>query len=112
MSSAPDANVRAMHALCEEIKASIVRGDLPVESMADLKRAIDETRMWLWATMEAAQSDNATWVQEFWLFRTAEMCQNMVLRLEGGMIDRRSPRAGELRAIAARLATELASAGA
>jgi len=109
MSSAPDANVRAMHSLCDEIKASIVRGDLPVESMVDLKRAVDETRMWLWATMEAAKSDDPTWVQEFWLFRTAEMCQNMVLRLERGKINRRSPRAGELRAVAARLAADLAS---
>lgn len=108
MSSTPDASVGAMHALCDDIRAAIARGDLPVENVADLKRAVDETRLRLWASMEAGKSDDPTWVQEFWLRRAAEVCQSMVQHLEGGELDRRSPRASALGAIAARLATSLA----
>jgi len=109
MLNSPDANVRAMRALCDEISAAIARRDLPVERVTDLKRAVDETRMRLWASMEAAKSDDPAWVQEFWLHRAAEVCQSMVEHLERGELDRGSPRAGALRAIAARLATSLAS---
>jgi hypothetical protein len=108
MSNPPDANVRAMRSLCDDISAAITRRDLPIESMADLKRAVDETRMRLWASMEAAKSDDPSWVQEFWLRRAAEVCQSMVEHLERGELDRRSPRAGALRTAAARLATSLA----
>jgi hypothetical protein len=108
MSSKPDASVRAMHRLCDEIKAAIARGDLPNDAVADLKRAIDETRMRVWASMEAVKSGDPDWVQEFWLKRAAEVCLSMIERLERGELDPRSPRAEELRAAAELLVSTLA----
>jgi len=107
MSSKPDASARAMHRLCDEIKSAIARGELPTDAVADLKRAIDETRMRVWASMEAAKSGDPAWVQEFWLKRAAEVCLGMIERLERGELDPRSPRAAELRAAAELLVSSL-----
>lgn len=108
MSSIPDASARAIRLLCEDVKAALARGELPDDSMAELKRVLDETRMRLWAAMEAARSGDPTWVQEFWLHRAAEVCLSLVRQLERGELDKKSPHAAELRAIAERLAASLA----
>ena len=108
MPEAPDVRVQAMRTLCDDIREAIARGDLPPDAMSDLKRSIDETRLRLWASMEAAKSGDPAWVQDFWLARAAEVCLSMVERLERGELDRPSPRARELRAIAERLAGSLA----
>ena len=107
MSSAPDASVLAMRTLCDQINAAIKRGDLPTNAVTDLKKAIDETRMRIWASMEAAASGDPTWVQQFWIQRAAEICLLMIQQLESGELDPRSPRTGELRAAAERLASSL-----
>lgn len=107
MADTPDDSVRAMTKLCDEIKVAIARGDLPREAVSDLKRAIDEIRMRVWASMEATKSGDPSWVQEFWVQRAAEVCQSMVQHLERGELDPRSPRAAELRAAAERLASSL-----
>lgn len=107
MSNAPDVSARAMHKLCDEIKTAIARGDLPTDAVTGLKSAIDETRMRVWASMEAAKSGDPTWVQDFWLQRAAEVCLSMVQHLERGELDPRSARAGQLRAAAERLAGSL-----
>ncbi|HEV8599271.1 MAG TPA: hypothetical protein VGQ69_07900 [Gemmatimonadales bacterium] len=107
MSGIPDASARAIRLLCEDVKAALARGELPADSMADLKKVLDETRMRLWAAMEAAQSGDPTWVQEFWMHRAAEVCLSLVQHLERGDLDRQAPHARELRAIAERLAASL-----
>lgn len=109
MATFPDANARAIRLLCEDLKAALARGELPADSMADLKRVLDETRTRLWAAMEAARSGDPTWVQEFWLHRAAEVCASVIHHLERGQLDQRSPHAAELRAIAERLAASLKS---
>ena len=107
MSNIPDASARAIRLLCEDLKTAMARGELPPESMADLKRVIDETRMRLWAAMEAAKSGDPAWVQEFWLIRAAEVCLSMMQHLERGELDGGSPRAAELKEAAERLAAVL-----
>lgn len=107
MSKAPDDSAREMLDLCDDIKAAVARGDLPPGALNDLKRAIDETRMRVWSSMEAASSGDPTWVQEFWLHRAAEVCRGIVQRLESGELDPVSARAGALRAAAERLARSL-----
>jgi HAMP domain-containing protein len=109
MSNTPDASARALRTLCDEIKAAIARGDVPLDAVTDLKKAIDETRTRIWASMEAAKIGDPSWVQEFWLQRAAEVCRGMVQRLERGELDPRSPRAGDLRTAAEHLAQSLAS---
>ena len=73
-------------------------------AVADLKRAIDETRMRVWSSMEAAKSGDPEWVQEFWMQRAAEVCLSMIGHLERGELNPESPRAADLRAAAERLA--------
>ncbi len=108
MSSLPEESARAIRLLCEDVKTALGRGELPADSITDLKKVLDDTRMRLWAAMEAAKSGDPTWVQEFWLHRAAEVCLTLVRHLEQGKLDRTSPRAAELRAIAERLAASLA----
>lgn len=108
MPNTPDDNVRAMNGLCEQIEAAIARGELPSDTVTELKRAIDDTRTRVWTSMEAAKSGDPTWVQEFWLQRAAEVCLKMVQRLERGELDHRTPAADDLRAAAERLASSLA----
>ena len=108
MSSIPDASARAIRLLCEDVKGALARGELPADSMLELKRILDETRTRLWAAMVAAHSGDPAWVQEFWLHRAAEVCASLVRHLERGEVDPQSPRAAELRALTARLAAALA----
>jgi hypothetical protein len=96
-----------MHRLCDEITVAITRRELSADAVADLKRAIDETRMRVWSSMEAAKSGDPAWVQEFWMQRAAEVCLSMIGHLERGELDAGSPRAAALRAAAERLARSL-----
>jgi hypothetical protein len=107
MSNASDANLWEMRRLCDEINASIARGEVPADVMGDFKRTIDEARLRLWASIEAATSGDPIWAQEFWLQRAADMCQTASLMLEHGGVDRQSVRAAELAAAAERLAIAL-----
>ena len=107
MSDIPNSSARALRTLCDEIDAAISLGGLPATEVNDLKRAIDETRMRVWASMEAARSGDPAWVQEFWWQRVSEACLAMVQRVERGEIDPLSARAGEVRAAAERLVRSL-----
>jgi hypothetical protein len=107
MSERPDANLQAMRRLCHDLTAAGERGELPAAAMAEFKKIVDEARLRLWASMEAAKSGDPTWAQEFWLQRAADMCRNASQVLDHGSLDRASPRAAELRAAAERLATSL-----
>ena len=107
MPKTPDDSVRAMNGLCQQIEAAIARGELPSETVTELKRAIDDTRSRVWTSMEAAKSGDPAWVQEFWLQRAAEVCLRMVQRLERGELDHRSSAAADLRAAAHRLVSSL-----
>lgn len=109
MPTTPDDSVRAMNGLCERIESAIACGELAADTVSELKKAIDDTRMRVWTSMEAARSGDPIWVQEFWLQRAAEVCLRMVQRLERGELDPRSPRADDLRAAAERLASSLAA---
>jgi hypothetical protein len=108
MADTPNTSARAMRSLCADIESAIGRGELPHEAVADLKLAIDETRLRVWASMEAARSGDPSWVQEFWLRRAAEVCSTMLVRLAEGQLDPRSAKAEHLRAAAERLAAALA----
>lgn len=111
MADTPHPGVQTMLELCDDIDRAIRRGDLSSKSVQDLKRALDETRMRVWASMEAARSGDPDWVQEFWLQRVVEICIAMVQRLEQGEVDGRSPRVGELRAVAERLVSAIEGTG-
>lgn len=104
-----DPRVGAMRSLCHDIETAIARGDLPAGSAGDLKAAIDETRMRVWASLEAAKTGDPSWVQEFWLHRAADVCHKLVAELQDGAIDPNSAKARELRSAAERLAAALAS---
>lgn len=109
MSDVPNSSARALRTLCDEIDAAIALGGLPATEVNDLKRAIDETRMRVWASMEAARSGDPAWVKEFWWRRVSEACLAMVQRVERGEVDPRSARAGEVRAAAERLVRSLSA---
>ncbi len=109
MSKAPDPTVVAMRRLCEDVNSAIARGDLPADTMADLKAVVDDARLRLWASMESAKSGDPVWAQEFWLERAADMCRSASQLLERGELERHSPRAGQLHAAVDHLATLLKS---
>lgn len=97
----------AMKRLCDDVNDAIAQGEVPAEAMAEFKRVIDEARLRLWASMEAAKTGEPLWTQEFWLQRAADMCLAASHQLENGELDRQSERAAELRLAAQRLAASL-----
>jgi len=109
MTDRPQAPAETMRALCDNVTAALHRGELPPATLGGLKTAIDETRMRLWVAMEASKSGDPAWVTDFWLRRAAEVCLSLLQQVERGELDRRLPQAAELRDLAQRLATTLAS---
>lgn len=109
MTSQPEADVVAMKTLCGQIEKAIAKGEVAASSAANLKGAIDETRMRVWAALEAQHAGDPDWVQDFWLRRAAEVCVGIVERLERGEVDPASPKAEELKAAAHRLAAAIGS---
>jgi hypothetical protein len=67
----------------QAIDAELAGGELPPEALADLKSAVDDVRLRVWAALSAADStDGHGLLLRFRLRRAIEICTNVTNDLE------------------------------
>jgi hypothetical protein len=94
----PDTTIRAIRATVQAIETKLSRGDLPGEGLDDLKAAIDDSRLRLWAVISAAGSSEPEAVLlRFRLRRATEICRNVIADLEAGTLGQHQRELLELR---------------
>lgn len=82
-----ETTIRTIRATVQSIETKLSRGDLPQAGLADLKAAIDDSRLRLWAVISAAGSGEPEAVLlRFRLRRAAEVCRSVVADLDGGTL--------------------------
>jgi uncharacterized protein (DUF433 family) len=93
-----ESTIRGIRATVQAIETKLRRGDLPEEGLADLKAAIDDSRLRLWAVISAAGSGEPEAVLlRFRLRRAAEICRGVVADLDGGTLGQHQRELLELR---------------
>jgi GTPase len=79
--------VAAMRATVQSIEAKLRQGHLPQDGLDDLKSAIDDARLRLWAVITAAGSpDPDAVLRKFKLRRATEICRGLTADLETGTL--------------------------
>lgn len=92
----------------QSIEAKLRRGDLPEEGLEDLKAAIDDARLRLWAMISAAGSGEPEAVLlRFRLRRAAEICRRVIADLDAGTLGQHQRELLELRDAALELVSRL-----
>jgi hypothetical protein len=82
---APESTIRTIRATVQSIEAKLRHGQLPEEGLADLKAAIDDARLRLWAVISAADSSTPDDVlRRFRLRRATEICRGVAADVGGG----------------------------
>jgi hypothetical protein len=103
--------VAAMRATVQSIEAKLRQGDLPQDGLADLKSALDDARLRLWAVISAAGSAEPDAVlMRFRLRRATEICRATSADLEAGPLGLHQRELLELRDAARELADRLTAA--
>jgi hypothetical protein len=108
--------VAAMRATVQSIEVKLRQGDLPQDGLDDLKSAIDDARLRLWAVISAAGSpEPEAMMLRFRLRRATEICRGMTADLEAGTLGTHQRELIELRDaardMADRLSAEIRGAG-
>jgi hypothetical protein len=100
--------IATMRATVQAIESKLRHGDLPDEGLADLKHAIDDARLRLWAVITAASSSEPEGVLlRFRLRRAAEICRSVVADLDGDTLGAHQKELLELREISRALTDRL-----
>jgi hypothetical protein len=100
-----------MRATVQSIEAKLRHGDLPEEGLGDLKHAIDDVRLRLWAVITAQSSSEPEGVLlRFRLRRATEICRNVVADLDAGTLGAHQREMLELRDVAKAMTDRLSAA--
>lgn len=111
MSSAPERPIDAIRATVQSMEATLRRGELPEEGLADLKSTIDDARLQLWAVLTArAASAPGEVLFRFRLRRATEICRDVTAALEHGGLGVNQRELLELREAASRLSERVSAA--
>jgi hypothetical protein len=95
--------VAAIRATLQSIE-NVLRDDLPPSGMEDLKSAIDDARLRLWAMIAASSaSDPEGVLLRFRLRRAQEICRSVLRDLEAGTLGAHQRELMELRDAASRM---------
>lgn len=97
--------VLAMRTTLQSIESQLASGSVPPDALEDLKAAVDDIRLRVWAIMATAGSGDPGAMQRFRLRRAKDVCQTVANDLSSGAIDSRHPEVGELREIARQFVT-------
>lgn len=95
--------VSSMRGTLQSVETQLARGDIPAEGIADLKRAIDDIRLQVWAIMAAAAEDGPMSLERFRLRRALEVCHTVVGDLGRGAIGYHHRELADLRTAAQQL---------
>jgi len=75
---APESTIRTIRATVQAIESKLRHGNLPEEGLSDLKAAIDDARLRLWAVISAAGSSTPDDILlRFRLRRATESCRGV-----------------------------------
>jgi hypothetical protein len=103
--------VAALRATVQSIEAKLRQGDLPQDGLADLKSALDDARLRLWAVISASGSAEPDAVLlRFRLRRATEICRAIVTDLDAGPLGTHQRELLELRDAAREMADRLTAA--
>lgn len=103
--------VAAMRATVQSIEAKLRQGDLPQDGIEDLKSAIDDARLRLWAVISAAGSPEPdAMLLRFRLRRATEICRGIAADLDAGTLGAHQRELIELRDVARQMADRLSAA--
>jgi hypothetical protein len=96
--------LHVIRATLQSIESRLQRGDLPPAGLADLKGAIDDVRLRVWAALSATgATDVEAVLLRFRLRRATEICTNMLRDLEAETLGRNQRELMELRGVAEQL---------
>jgi hypothetical protein len=103
--------IATMRATVQAIESKLRHGNLPEEGLGDLKHAIDDARLRLWAVITAASSSEPEGVLlRFRLRRAAEICRNVIADLDAGTLGAHQREMLELRNVSQALIGRLDAA--
>lgn len=94
-----------IRATLQSIESRLQRGNVPPGGLADLKSALDDARLRVWAAISAAGAADAEAVLlRFRLRRATEICTAVLRDLESETLGQHQSELLELRAVAQQLA--------
>jgi hypothetical protein len=97
--------VAALRAGLQAVEARLGRGDIPREGLEDVKSAVDDMRLRLWAVLSAASSgDIEGSLVRFRLRRAVEICRTAIRDLEQDPLGAHQKELRELRQVAGEVA--------
>jgi hypothetical protein len=101
--STPDP-LQVIRATVQSIESRLQRGDLPPDGLADLKSAIDDVRLRVWAALSVTSAaDVESVLLRFRLRRATEICANVLRDLEAETLGQNQRELMELRGTAQQL---------
>lgn len=100
----------AIRSTLQSIERRLQRADVPPDGLADLKSAIDDTRLRVWAALSASRAADAEAVLlRFRLRRATEICSNVLRDLHTETLGQHQRELIELRDVAQLLAERITS---
>jgi hypothetical protein len=101
MSGQGESSVAAVRAGLQAVEARLRRGDIPREGLEDVKSAVDEMRLRLWAVLSASSTgDLEGTLMRFRLRRAIEICRTALRDLEADPLGAHQRELRELREVA------------
>ncbi|HXG43678.1 MAG TPA: hypothetical protein VNJ71_02855 [Gemmatimonadales bacterium] len=101
--------ITGMIAALQATEQQLARGDIPLAGLDEIKVAIDDIRLRVWAIMAAASSDDPEALERFRLRRAADVCRGIADDLVAGRLQGHPKELDRLREELNRLARAVAS---
>lgn len=108
MDSALASQVNSIRLTLQAVEAQVGNGKIQKGALEDLKSAVDEIRLRIWAIMSAAaEGSDGMALQRFRLRRAIESCDSLNQEFEAGTISARHRECAILHAVLGKLSTNL-----
>ena len=111
MDPALASQVNSIRLTLQAVEAQVGNGKIQKGALDDLKSAVDEIRLRIWAIMSAAaEGSDGLALQRFRLRRAIEFCDSLNQEFEGGTMSARHRECTILQAVLDKLSTSLGKA--
>ncbi len=101
--------ISGMIATLQATEQQLSRGDIPVAGLDEIKVAIDDVRLRVWAIMAATSAEDPDALERFRLRRAADVCRAIADDLSAGRLHGHAKELDRLREELNRLARAVAS---